>query len=163
MLPCVSSTSVSSLGLSGSPMHGTAPLTGKSGLSNAFAGVLEPSRTLCACMRTLCVPGQLSSPSVLPGHGLMLLGESGSFEFAGHAQILSCVSPAVFVCVAMQYVSACTFSVPTRLLGLTLLQQLPNTPLLPCTHTPTPTPQHWLLLYAGDDNLNCDGPHLWHQ
>ena len=63
--------SVSSLGLSGSPMHGTAPLTGKSGLSNVFAGVLEPSRTLCMCMHTLCVPGQLSSPSVLPEHGLM--------------------------------------------------------------------------------------------
>ena len=47
---CVSGTSVSSLGLSGSPMHGTAPLTGKSGLSNAFAGVLEPSPMLCACM-----------------------------------------------------------------------------------------------------------------
>ena len=44
---CVSSTSASSLGLSGSPMHSTAPRTGKCGLSNVFSGVLKPSPTLC--------------------------------------------------------------------------------------------------------------------
>ena len=87
-------------------MHGTAPLTGKSGLSNVFAGVFEPCPTLCACMRTLCVPRQFSSPSVSPGYGLVLPeGECGGFEFAGHALMLSCVSPAIFACAAMPCMS----------------------------------------------------------
>ena len=121
---CMSGTSVSSLGLSGSLMHGTAPLTGKSGLSNVFAGVLESSPTLCTCMRTLCMHGQLSSPSVSLGHGFVLPeGESGGFEFAGCALILSCVSPAIFTCSATPCMSVRRFGMPTCLLGSTLLQR----------------------------------------
>ena len=75
---CVSSTSASSLGLSGSPMHSTAPRTGKCGLSNVFSGVLSHLQR-CA-WHTICMPGQLSSPSVSSGQGLALLavGESWS-------------------------------------------------------------------------------------
>ena len=76
---CMYSTSASSLGLSGSPMHSTASWTGKCGLSNVFSGVLKPSPTLCMCMHTICMLGQLSSPSVLSGQGLVLpVGESWS-------------------------------------------------------------------------------------
>ena len=89
-----------------SSMHGTVPLTGKSGLSNVFAGVFEPCPTLCTCMHTLCVPGQFLSTSISPGHGLVLPeGECGSFEFAGHALMLSCMSPAIFACAAMPCMS----------------------------------------------------------
>ena len=83
----------------------------------------KPSPTL-RCMRTLCVLGQLSSLSVSPGHGLVLPeGESGGFEFAGRALMLSCVSPAIFVCTATPCMFVRMFGVPTRLLGSTLLQQ----------------------------------------
>ena len=59
----VSNTSISSLGLSGSPMHGFALLTGKSGVTNTFIAPLELFASPCFCLRTFGVFTWVSSLS----------------------------------------------------------------------------------------------------
>ena len=59
----VSNASISSLGLSGSPMHGFALLTGKSGVTNTFIAPLELFASPCSCLRTFGVFTWVLSPS----------------------------------------------------------------------------------------------------
>ena len=105
---------------SGSPMHSSAPLTGKSSVTIAFADLLELFVTLCVCMCVLCMPGQLLSPSFSSGYDLVLpVGESGGFGSAGPVLTCLCVSLAVFACPAIPCVSIHMFGVPVQLLDLT--------------------------------------------
>ena len=111
-----------SVGLSshfGSPMHGSAPLAGRSGVTDVSIGLFNLYPTSWTCRRAICVPGQLLSPSVPSRHGFVpLASKSCICGSVGHVLTCLCVFSAVFACIATPWVSICMFGVPARLLGL---------------------------------------------
>ena len=73
-------TSVWALGLSGSPMHGSVPLAGKSRLSDAFAGILELPASLCVYACMFCASISSQGLSGFPTHSFAPL--AGNFGLA---------------------------------------------------------------------------------
>ena len=106
--------------LFGTPIHGSAPLAGRSRITDMFAGLFDFFPTSWACTHAVCMPGQLSSPSVLSRHGFVpLIGKSCSFMPSVHVLMRLCVSPAIFMCIAMPWVSTHMFGMPVWLLDST--------------------------------------------
>ena len=114
------SVSIESPSPSGSPMRDTAPLASQSGLTGTFSGVLEPSTSLCACLRIFGVFSWLSSPSGRSVCYVRLpIGESGSFQSIWRILTCLCVPPAIFAYTSSPCTSIPVFGVLTWLLGLT--------------------------------------------
>ena len=81
-------------------MCDTAPLAGKSGITDAFSGVFELSTALpCACLCMFNVFSWLSSPSSWSACRLEHpVGESGGSGSIGPILTSLCVPPAIFAC-----------------------------------------------------------------
>ena len=87
-----SDVSVGLLSLFDTPMHGFAPLAGRSHVTNLFADVFDLFATSSTCMCAVCMPGQLSSPSFCLSTVLhTLAGKSSGFASFGHVLTHLCV------------------------------------------------------------------------
>ena len=116
-----SNMSVGLLSLFDTPMYGFAPLAGRSHVTDMVADVFDLFTTFWTCMCAVCMPGQLSSPSVLSQHSLVhLAGKSSGFTSFGHVLTHLCVSPAICTCIAMPCMCLCMFGMPSWLLDSTL-------------------------------------------
>jgi len=88
--------------LSRPSVHSSAPLAGKSRVTDTIAVILELLTSPSTCMWVLSMPGQLLSPSASSVHDLVLPpGGSGHFWSAESMLTISCVSPAIFAWSAM--------------------------------------------------------------